>query len=762
MTIQVNLKIINSLLFKNTSKELTVQIQALNAKANSKLKEEDINNILSYAMANNPALTEQLIKEVIEGQTTEKVVTPESLQLQQYSVNINDEEIKDYFQDADREYVFFDRNARNYNLIVKQYKKIFTFCKFEVDHIEKSAVGAGDITAHDQAYKIMVGWSTTESFIKFLHGKSLDNVEKPVYKNLSTFILPNRGDSITLSTWQTLIRGNHGVEVMKLFSYADKIEKKKAEEWSTKTGEVVSHHIAPDSVKEAKTLYIQIKYPRYSEDPELVELFYKYALPETDFTTSLEVKKLSKTKDNLPNIVIDGNKVNYIKGKEERINTDGYIFGKLPIDDPYAPIIGAPTGCCLKIGKNGKNLVIDAITKENNGFLVLWKDINPTIQGNFINEHNKINYEKYKIIAVSYTRISTQGNLILESIEYHESHTKEPGYEDIVFAMYKEFSEKVVRDTAVARVTIGQNGRYIKEFKEAKPTYPETPLEGVNYDDNLDKQALIVQSEKLSNIIATLQEPLFGYVHQIISVKQGEKIKEILDQRVREGNPLTEQELLRSVYYLDDSKRGGDIGDDQQKKETAIITSLTPKALEFYIKGYTTFEYFADLPYYEIEDLTNCKYLLERKHITFEDLTALSLATRSQLSTNQALFLQLLDKKYATIDKIIDLLNTVDTDKLDWLSSNKKFCSKLLDAGEGITGERILKTIKQVDLEKLDWLSGDQKFFLSLVKEGHTTPDKILDIFKQESLETLYVFSNNKKLFGELLDFLHNLGYRIK
>ncbi len=749
---QVDLKLINHLVFKDTVQDLTGLIQILNNKVRSpKLTVDDVNKVLSTAMGYNSALTEQLIQETIASQKHEKIVTPELLKLEKIPIKIDDSQnITKRLELINDFHKFFDKEDPNYNLIVDNYWKIFIFTKFCAD-IEKSNVDLNNLAYH-HAYKIMVGWSTTQNFIKFLHDKGLDIAiapvdgtpvpYAPVYDTLSKFFLPVDGRSVTLDPWQKFIMGPEGVRAMEIFTSADQIERNKAEEWRTKTGALLPHHMPPDSMQEAKIFHMPLKYRRFNEDLELAKLLYKHDFSEEIFNESLEIKGLRKTKDNLPDIVIDGNKISYTDDKKEGINTDGYIFGKLPIDDPNAYIIGVKTGCCLKVLHQGGVQVFDAITKENNGFFVLWKDVKPKIPGKFINEHGKINYDKYEIIAVSYSRISTQGNLILDSIEMQESHRKDPSYEKVVMAMYEEFSKKVVLDTAIARVTIGQNSASIAKFEKGMSTYPEIPLEGVDYHNNIKSQTIITESEELTEIKKALEGPLFNYVNQITSVKQGKKIIEILHQRNKEGKALTEEELLISKSQV-----------GKVDSQVLVVGSLAPETVEFYTDQYTTFDYFMKLSYLRIGDLLKCKSFLDKGYTKFDVLKNADAYHLKFLYMNKKFCLTVLEAGDITIDEIIGL----NVDKLDALFSVD---GKIYQDHPGR-----LQKLKQCDIQQIKALiSQDAQ---ELYQDNPPAFDKLVQLKDANQIKVLVskdaqrLYQDNPTAFDELRQLDINQGQMI-
>lgn len=151
---------------------------------------------------------------------------------------------------------------------------------------------------------------------------------------------------------------------------------------------------------------------RYEEDPELALLFIKFNKAIEHFNFALDLYKKFKKTDNLPNIILDcGDKT-----IDDNLKYSGYFIVKLPCDDKHALLLGDITNCCQRIGGHAIDCVIDGVTKQDHGFYVLLKKINPKSKELPLID-GKINYTQFKIVGQSYCWISASGNLVLDSWE---------------------------------------------------------------------------------------------------------------------------------------------------------------------------------------------------------------------------------------------------------------------------------------------------------------------------------------------------------
>lgn len=233
------------------------------------------------------------------------------------------------------------------------------------DQVEKNNNGNDDL-AHIHAYSMLVLFEGVN--FNGTINNSMDYIQKCfpeqhdkkiIHDAFAACSLPLDGKAITLAKWRELVK-KHGSAALKLFAIADQIEIKKAEKLK-KTGVPIGAHLAPDDLTDAEQIKALLTYPRAEEDELLAELCLNYNVKEKVFNRCLELNKQRKTKDNLPDVAVNGLEV----------EKDGYWLVKLPIDDPRSYILGKITNCCQSIGGDSEECVIDGVTRENNGFYVL-------------------------------------------------------------------------------------------------------------------------------------------------------------------------------------------------------------------------------------------------------------------------------------------------------------------------------------------------------------------------------------------------------
>lgn len=151
----------------------------------------------------------------------------------------------------------------------------------------------------------------------------------------------------------------------------------------------------------------KFRYERHAEYPELSELFLQHHHDESFFNRCLDISKEHKTKDNLPEVVIDGKQAGHA----------GYYLVKLPVNDPHLFILGHLTNSYHSINNYRKECIIDALRQENNGYYVLLKSDSsqpPIIDG-------KLN-SACQITAAAYTWLNKDKSaLVLSSLDGKDS-----------------------------------------------------------------------------------------------------------------------------------------------------------------------------------------------------------------------------------------------------------------------------------------------------------------------------------------------------
>ncbi|WP_341751940.1 hypothetical protein [Candidatus Tisiphia endosymbiont of Piscicola geometra] len=581
----------------------------------------------------------------------------------------------------------------------KQFIEAFKFSKLVADHVEQNNTFNNNLV-NKHAYDMVVcfGGNVEKQnnaiipqdivtvFNNFLHDKGLDKVRKPVHDSFSTFHLPQDGKNITLDAWQSLIKVS-GKKAMNLFASADKIELKKAELMNREG------HIPPITIDDAIEIRSQITYKRATEYKELAALCDQYRLSEDTFNKCLQVAPKRKTKDNLPNIVISGDKIQQTDNSTQ-VNTKGYHLVKLPIDDPRAYILGNITNCCQSIGGNSEKCVIDGITKENNGFYVLLKDKNTKISGKPINAKGKIDYNHYDIVGQGYAWLSKEGNFTFDSWE--NLRNKESGNlrdDAVVVPMLQEFAKQVTQDNKVSRVTIGTGGKTPEYFKTANTTSREFMLEGYDYGD-ADCQSVVGQSIQLTELQEELKVYLAEQTNQIISINQGKETKRIISI-LKEGKTILTTEknqVLTSNNAMTAYKEQYIAFDELKDLEVEKIKALTSQAaMTAYKEKYITFDELKDLEAKKIEYLTSYDaHEVYKGYVTFDQLKGLEAEKIKALISYDA---HEVYKRYVTFDQ----LKSLEVEKIKALTSS--------DAHEVYKRYVTFDQLKGLEVEKIKALT---------------------------------------------------------
>ncbi|QRN04881.1 hypothetical protein GH742_14005 [Legionella sp. MW5194] len=295
-----------------------------------------------------------------------------------------------FFQPLNARYLFFEKNddeaAQHFSLFFKIGKMVNLY-------LEKS--GADDDAIGLQAYKMLVWHGYTPGRNPFArmeshvntHGASL---EKPFSDSLKPDLPINDPPIIKLEQWRKLI-ALHGPIAILLLQQAQAIEQ----------GLKKTRLTLLAAIQQAAAL----RYERASEYPELASLCYQYNRPQNLFNQCLTLRPLIKTRDRLPDLVIEGRDFGY----------KGYSLVKLPANDPNAYLLGEINHCCQSMGAASESIVRDGLLFENNGFLVLLKERKPGA-GPPRDLQGVIRYSDYEIVAHGYLWNSTSG-LVLDSFE---------------------------------------------------------------------------------------------------------------------------------------------------------------------------------------------------------------------------------------------------------------------------------------------------------------------------------------------------------
>lgn len=360
-----------------------------------------------------------------------------------YSSLLSENTIEEKFVELEKKYNFFSKDSNTSIQAKKIFCMFFSVTKIVADFIENNSDNKDDL-AYLHAYKMLIVFRQDLSaanpfaaFEKYLISYNYADYRNPVHDALVPS-LPQQGQTIHLDDWRKMII-NIGPKALVLFEIADKIEEKLQR--------------FPNNFEEAQQIALQLTYKKADEYPELAKLCISLKVPEELFEKCLAMQKDGiKKSDNLPNIIIDGNKINK--------DTAGYFLVKLPIDDPRAYLLGYLTLCCQSIGKEGENCVRGGLQLPNAGFYVLLQQLRdnqkPFFQG-------KINYDDFKIVGQSYAWLSDNGNLVFDSWE-----NRNPEKTDVIaIKLLESFTQVVVENPAspIFRVSIGKGGKTPAVYK---------------------------------------------------------------------------------------------------------------------------------------------------------------------------------------------------------------------------------------------------------------------------------------------------------
>ncbi len=424
---------------------------------------------------------------------------------------------------------------------LNDYQRAFHLSKLIADYVEKNNNGNDDL-AHKHAYDMTIMFSQLEArdrqlkpldiigqYLKFVQTHGFDKKPQPVHDSFSTFTIPVIKKDVSLQHWQKLFFKS-GVQAMKLFSIADQIEKEKAKILKQ------DGHIAPNDLKEAQEIKSRISYKNAEKNFKIAEIFDQYNMPETLFDKAItEIEPRKKTKDNLPNITIDGSKIGH----------NGYYFTKLPIDDPRAYVLSKITNCCQSIGGHSEKCVVDGVTRENNGFYVLLRSNTATKEDIENLYKGTINYDKFAIAGQAYAWVSKAGNITFDSWENLRNAQLIEGKTDlrddaVSVKFLSSFAELATKSHDIDMVTIGIGGKTPRFYQ----TYDQismdsgSMLEGYNYGDAMT-QTLIAEKPELT-VFRNLLNSKLPTTTQICSLEQAQKLHNIIAELERDGKNLLE------------------------------------------------------------------------------------------------------------------------------------------------------------------------------------------------------------------------------
>lgn len=413
----------------------------------------------------------------------------------------------------------------------EQFSVVYKFLQLASNYI--NCDNSAQLELYECAYKTLVCLGSfkdptelkmlerIEQYFLSKQASSLANKSIPSIMDLQI----GKKDGIHFEEWTQFIQ-KYGVKSLIFFKRAQDIEQ-------------ILRRV-PQTSAEAFDALAQVDYKRYREDPELAKVCEQYTVPEAVFNRclDLEVKKLWKTKDNLPNVVVNGS--------DPEIGQSAYYLVKLPIGDPRALILGYITNDCQSIGSKGETCVLDGISSEHDGFYVMLKkkesqkNVSPFLQD------NTIDYDHFEIVGQGYAWISMSGNLTIDSWE--NARQKD---DEIAVAMLGKFSQMVISESkgSIVRVTTGKNSpRTPSAFRNASSVkYDEIMEEGTQYSDSTSQTPIAVDFEQIRNI----QEDLLFELTDNAGFVNTETLQNLIEPIYSQKHSMWILSLLRDSNSLD-------------------------------------------------------------------------------------------------------------------------------------------------------------------------------------------------------------------
>ena len=441
---------------------------------------------------------------------------------------LNHENIVEKFLALEKEHHYFSVEGQQTNNNLEKYKVLVNLCQLLGDCVENNSENE---YAHI-AYKMLVIFNKdhVEDILKAFDGylKAHNYLDIHSFLHALKFSIPNNRFSVDLKQWRKFILYN-GQLAMKIFAMAPAIENKL--------------NRSPKDFNEAyetAKLIDLVKLSHYknaNKNPALADLCVECKISEAVFEECLSLEKSAKTKDNLPNIIIDGNE----------INQPGYYFVKLSIVDsnidPNVFLSGYFTGCCLKMGCNfafdGQQCIEDAIKYENNSLYVLLKARHEGVsKADLFNSRGHINNKKVVLVGGSYTCITEHHNVLFDTWDNRIFADNA-----VIIPFLQEFSRQVTeaKDSKVVRVLIGMGGKMPPYGKNAEPvTNPEAILQGQQHPDSSSQTLVYFSKSRHEYLVNALKNFLldsglsesvldaFMRPQDIFSFKQCEELKILL------------------------------------------------------------------------------------------------------------------------------------------------------------------------------------------------------------------------------------------
>lgn len=450
-----------------------------------------------YLLASlNTAETRELITILFNDEEKSTLESRMGELTKQYAVKFDfpsDETIRKKFQTLNAHYQYFDKECPPQ--IERDFVTFFKACKLIADFIECNNDENNEI-AYLHAYKMLVLFGASheknQNFFKHIeqhlkqHVPSAGNPH-PIHDALTNPIPINNPPIKDLAGWRRFI-AKYGATGISYFQRAHAMESKLGDK-------------APSTPEKAEEAASQISYARAKEYPELATLCLKYHISEEVFNRCLEIDSKRKTKDVLPDVIIDGSSIGHPK----------YYLVKLPVDDPRAFILGKLTNCCQSIGEDSEQCVIDGITRETSAFYVLLKRSSKTNNPPFT-PHKKINYDDFEIVGQGYAWHSKQGNITIDSWENLRPENDDPIAASMLAALGKAITES---DKEIIRVTIGRGGKTPKKLRKQPATSPDKIAQGFQYGDSESQSLLYFNENNMKEKLQILLDKADGIDYPI-------------------------------------------------------------------------------------------------------------------------------------------------------------------------------------------------------------------------------------------------------
>lgn len=441
----------------------------------------------------------------------------------------------DKFRKINLKYGYFEEDLSSL------FQKLAIACRKMTVLIEQTeAEGVDD----EMAYKLMALFydpsksqdanfvHISQQFNKLFKTRKDKSIKTPYHDAFITDLVyfPKFRDVINLPGWQEFLK-SAGFKALSIFSqYAEQVE-------------------PFTTIQEAQEYILNQIYPRANEHPRLAKLCKSMLISNHGFEAGLE-QVLSgwpkKESDNLPIVDIAD-------------DSGRFFWVKLPPQDMRAMYLGnLIPGCCQFIDGHSQQCVKDGICLADNGFYVLLKakkkPHSPRIQ------QEEINSQDYDIVALSYAWRSTNGNLCLDSIEWHEARVTIQVIKDLM----SKFSAQVfAKYPEIKHINVGVGGQ-TPDSLYPPCIIPETIKQGYFYGDALNQYriASAIQPIHLNALQAhftlklkTLTNVIMGMIFFINLFLNIFTIDELIDasENLFQRYPKSFQDtLLYLAPYFDD------------------------------------------------------------------------------------------------------------------------------------------------------------------------------------------------------------------